>query len=322
MANEQATFYAKQIKKYRKQAHMTQEDVASKLNVAVSTISSWETGRTQVDIETFKQLAKLFDVNIHQLLGSNEDEVPKAETTRPLFSKTYWDIEYTFSKEMFILFLAAVLTTFIAPILQAPYQQTFIVLWFVYVCAVVLSVFKNHKSQTGIKYFHENETLYYQQSLNDKTKRLYKKQVLNLKWILLLSLNISLILPFGLTYTHIEDAVFQIIFVMVWLLSNAMFIYILIYDAKKTHTGEIIKHRILHTNLYLGRYKVLLTLYTAFFVFHYLALISQAINPYNSALEIFAYLIKSLTLITLYGLYELQKYYYAHYNIIVKPKKH
>lgn len=52
-----ATF-AEQLAAARKAAGMTQEDLADAVHVARSTVSSWEKGRTQPDLDTMRQLMK------------------------------------------------------------------------------------------------------------------------------------------------------------------------------------------------------------------------------------------------------------------------
>ena len=56
------------IKKLRKSKSMTQDQLAEWLHVTHQAISSWETGKTQPDIETLKQMAEVFDVTIEELI--------------------------------------------------------------------------------------------------------------------------------------------------------------------------------------------------------------------------------------------------------------
>lgn len=56
------------IKKLRKSKSMTQDQLAERLHVTHQAISSWETGKTQPDIETLKQMAEVFDVTIEELI--------------------------------------------------------------------------------------------------------------------------------------------------------------------------------------------------------------------------------------------------------------
>lgn len=49
---------AKHIKDLRKHAGLTQDDLAERMHVTRQTVSSWETGRTQPDIETLSALRR------------------------------------------------------------------------------------------------------------------------------------------------------------------------------------------------------------------------------------------------------------------------
>ena len=48
---------AKHIRRLRTERHMTQGDLAEKLFVTRQTVSAWETGKAQPDLETFRCLA-------------------------------------------------------------------------------------------------------------------------------------------------------------------------------------------------------------------------------------------------------------------------
>ena len=54
------------IKTLRKQKHMTQEELASKLGVTVSAVSKWETGKNLPDMDVISRLSNLFKVSIDE----------------------------------------------------------------------------------------------------------------------------------------------------------------------------------------------------------------------------------------------------------------
>lgn len=56
------------IRKYRKANHMSQDELAEKLEVTRQSISLWETGQTQPSLDNIVALAKLFDVSTDALL--------------------------------------------------------------------------------------------------------------------------------------------------------------------------------------------------------------------------------------------------------------
>lgn len=68
------------IKALRKKQHMTQEELAKKLNVSVSAVSKWETGKNLPDIDALHQLSTLLHVSIDDLYHA-EDTLIKL--TRP-----------------------------------------------------------------------------------------------------------------------------------------------------------------------------------------------------------------------------------------------
>lgn len=57
--------YPKLLKKFRKQANMTQEDIAERLNMTQSHVSKYESGRKIVDLETFLQWISVTNCEVH-----------------------------------------------------------------------------------------------------------------------------------------------------------------------------------------------------------------------------------------------------------------
>ncbi|MBQ8333688.1 MAG: helix-turn-helix transcriptional regulator [Clostridia bacterium] len=58
------------IKKYRTAQKKSQEDMAEALNVTRQTVSSWETGRTEPDIDTLHRISVYLDVTVEELIYS------------------------------------------------------------------------------------------------------------------------------------------------------------------------------------------------------------------------------------------------------------
>ena len=58
----------KNIKKLRIARKMTQEDLADKMFVTRQTISNWETGKSQPDLETLSAISRLFSVEPTELI--------------------------------------------------------------------------------------------------------------------------------------------------------------------------------------------------------------------------------------------------------------
>ena len=61
------------IKFYRKAMHLTQEELANKLNGRKSLISNYENEYSSPDIETLIKLADIFDITLDELVGRNKD---------------------------------------------------------------------------------------------------------------------------------------------------------------------------------------------------------------------------------------------------------
>ena len=73
-----------EFKKYRELRELTQEDIADAIGISRQSVSKWENGNSEPDIETIKQLALIFDCSTDQLLGfvSNETHVARVKSAR------------------------------------------------------------------------------------------------------------------------------------------------------------------------------------------------------------------------------------------------
>ncbi|MCL2717411.1 MAG: helix-turn-helix domain-containing protein [Lachnospiraceae bacterium] len=59
------------IARYRKESGITQEELASRLNITYQAVSKWETGQSLPDITALPKLAQIFNISVDQLLGFN-----------------------------------------------------------------------------------------------------------------------------------------------------------------------------------------------------------------------------------------------------------
>lgn len=62
-------YFAQNFKQLRRNAEMTQEEIAAALGVSPQAVSRWETGATYPDIEMLPILSEFFSVSIEELLG-------------------------------------------------------------------------------------------------------------------------------------------------------------------------------------------------------------------------------------------------------------
>ena len=64
--------FGKRLKELRREAGMTQAQLAALLLVSKTTICQWETSKQEPSLEDVVQLAKIFDVSCDYLLGMQE----------------------------------------------------------------------------------------------------------------------------------------------------------------------------------------------------------------------------------------------------------
>ena len=61
-----------QIKKYRDQLHLSQEQLADKIYVTRQTISNWENAKTYPDIISIIKLSDLYQISLDELLKGDD----------------------------------------------------------------------------------------------------------------------------------------------------------------------------------------------------------------------------------------------------------
>lgn len=64
------------IRKKREEQKRSQEDLAQALNVTRQTVSSWETGRTEPDLDTLHRIAQVLEVTVEELIYSHRLKEP------------------------------------------------------------------------------------------------------------------------------------------------------------------------------------------------------------------------------------------------------
>mgnify|MGYP002517802508 CR=1 FL=1 len=65
--------YGALLRSKRMECGLLQEDLAKKMGVSQRTISSWETGRTVPDLETYNKLSAILGCSISELTGQKAD---------------------------------------------------------------------------------------------------------------------------------------------------------------------------------------------------------------------------------------------------------
>ena len=67
----------KHILKYRKLKGLSQEELGKLLHVSRQTISKWESNQSSPDIQSCKEMAKIFDISLEEILGEKPKEDKK-----------------------------------------------------------------------------------------------------------------------------------------------------------------------------------------------------------------------------------------------------
>ena len=67
---------AEVIRKYRKEAGLTQEEMANRLGVTTPAVNKWENGNSKPDIELLAPIARLLHISLDTLLSFKEDLTP------------------------------------------------------------------------------------------------------------------------------------------------------------------------------------------------------------------------------------------------------
>ena len=64
--------FNEKLRSARLTSGLTQEQLAEKVFVSRVTVSKWETGRGYPNLDSLKQLSRLFGISLDELLGSDE----------------------------------------------------------------------------------------------------------------------------------------------------------------------------------------------------------------------------------------------------------
>lgn len=92
------------ILKLRKESHLSQEEVANKLNVSRQTISKWETGESNPDFDKIVPLCELFNVSTDELIKGTKEEKGIIDDNKEYKKKT----AQVLTISIFMYFLAVI----------------------------------------------------------------------------------------------------------------------------------------------------------------------------------------------------------------------
>ncbi|WP_166669237.1 helix-turn-helix transcriptional regulator [Bacillus sp. BH2] len=65
------------LKKMRKQANLTQDNLAELIHVSRQTISNWENGKSYPDLQSLLLLCKVYDISLSQLIEEDVVEMKR-----------------------------------------------------------------------------------------------------------------------------------------------------------------------------------------------------------------------------------------------------
>ena len=93
------------IYRHRKDAHLTQDDLARHLGVTKASVSKWETGQSYPDVELLPRVAAFFDVTVDALMGyepqmSKEGIRRECARLRDVFATAPFDEAHTQCKKL------------------------------------------------------------------------------------------------------------------------------------------------------------------------------------------------------------------------------
>ncbi|MEG0894249.1 MAG: helix-turn-helix domain-containing protein [Oscillospiraceae bacterium] len=101
---------SEKIKTLRKQAKLSQEQLAEKLNVSRQAVTKWETGAGIPDIENFRTISMIFGVSLDELLetsiyktASTQEHLYNSITEYDMDGKKHYDIIFSGAKQISML---------------------------------------------------------------------------------------------------------------------------------------------------------------------------------------------------------------------------
>ena len=77
--------FAERLKALRKQAHLTQVELAKRLGIGQSSYADWERGKKNPTQENLIRLAQILNVSVDYLVGNSEEKSDELDNIELLF---------------------------------------------------------------------------------------------------------------------------------------------------------------------------------------------------------------------------------------------
>lgn len=98
---------AEQIRKHRKENNLTQDQLATELHTTRQTVSKWEQGTIEPNVQMIVQLAQRFDISTDELLTGQTSHPYKREESQSYPEHlNFWD--FLSQKWWFVLILVVI----------------------------------------------------------------------------------------------------------------------------------------------------------------------------------------------------------------------
>lgn len=175
----------KQIKKYRNEMNLSQEELSEKIFVSRQTISNWENNKNYPDIKSLLLLSSLFNVSLDILIKGDLEEM-KEQIEKECIDKFKRD-----SKIFEILFVLAMISAI--PLIKFVGKKYGFIIWFIIVILAMYYSIKveKHKKNNNIQTYKEILTFLDGKNLDEVEKhqeygkRRYQKWALVIGFALL-----------------------------------------------------------------------------------------------------------------------------------------
>ena len=77
--------FSERLKERRKQAHLTQVELASKLGIVQSSYADWERGKKKPTQDNLVKIAQVLNVSVDYLVGNSEEKADELDNIELLF---------------------------------------------------------------------------------------------------------------------------------------------------------------------------------------------------------------------------------------------